>query len=85
MTTANARQGRLVDLGPDGRGFIVPSDNPGQKLPFNFRTVKSASFEEAGFYEGGWVEFRLDENRQIDTVTPIPPVKFQRFRRYSLR
>jgi hypothetical protein len=85
MTTTKSQQGRLTDLGPDGRGFIVTSENPHHRIPFNLDMVKAASFEEAGLYEGAWVEFQLDGTRQIETVTAIPPVKFQRFRRQSLR
>jgi hypothetical protein len=61
----------LIDLGPDGLGFIIPSDHPGNKLAFSVRHLKSRNFEDAGLHEGDWVEFHLDDKRQIECVTPI--------------
>ncbi|MBI3682164.1 MAG: hypothetical protein HY235_17425 [Acidobacteria bacterium] len=65
------QRGHLTDLGPDGLGFIIPTDDPSTKLAFCLRHLKLNSFEESGLREGDWVEFQINEKRQIDSVTPI--------------
>ena len=71
LTINKPQQGRLIDLGPDGLGFIIPADNPGGKLAFSLRLLQLPSFAKLGLREGAQVEYRLNEKRQIESIRPI--------------
>ncbi len=71
QTHPRIQQGRLFDLGPDGLGFIIPTDSPSKKLAFTLRLLKLKTFEEAGLYEGALVQFQINEKQQIDGVSAV--------------
>ena len=72
MTTASVRRtGRLFDLGPDGLGFIIPSDDPDSMIAFMARRRQSRSVEVSGLREGDRVEFQLNDQLQVDEIRLI--------------
>ena len=64
----------MVDLGPDGLGFVVPSDQPRTKFAFSLRRIGKSSFWEAGLQEGGQVTFHVDDAGRVDFVAPLTTV-----------
>ena len=72
MNTASVRRtGRLFDLGPDGLGFIIPSDDPDSMIAFMARRCRSRSVEVSGLREGDRVEFQLNDQLQVDEIRLI--------------
>lgn len=61
--------GRLFDLAPDGLGFIEPEISS-VAIAFHLRQLGLRSFEEAGLREGMLVTFHLNDQHQVDCVTP---------------
>jgi hypothetical protein len=71
MDSTQPREGLLVDLGPDGLGFVIPVDDPSIKIAFSLRRIGRSTFEEAGLFEGAEVTFRVDGGGKIDLVKPL--------------
>ena len=71
LKSDSPHRGRLIDVGPDGLGFIVTSEDPNIKLAFRFQD-HFHSFDEAGLRDGDWVEFYVNAERRVETIVPLP-------------
>ncbi len=69
--------GKLFDLAPDGLGFIERKASP-HVVAFHLRRLGFRSFEEAGLQEGMLVHFHVNDQHQIDRVTPRETVRPKR-------
>ena len=69
--------GTLFDLAPDGLGFIERKAAP-HVIAFHLRRLGQRSFEEAGLQEGMLVQFHVNDQHQVDRVTPSQTVRPKR-------
>ena len=66
--TANRHTGFLVDLGPDGLGFIIPADDPTRKLAFTSKRTHLSDLEWDKLENGASVNYGMDAQGKIDVI-----------------
>ena len=66
--TSDSRTGFLVDLGPDGLGFVIPSDDPTRKLAFTSKRTHLSDLEWGQLEEGATVRYGMDRQGKIEVI-----------------